>query len=219
MENQKNKSLGEGYWMEKEKKEEEKAEEEQEEPTKAAEEEAEETSEESGEEQVSGEEEVEEEKEEEISEKASEEETIEEKEVEEAPAEEKAVEEAAEGEEVQAPVEGEEEAKPPRKKEEEEEIVEEKVYTIPLGKTWILPSNKRASRAVRMIRAFVTKNMKLEQRKGEETEEEEPKKLVISNEVNEKVWRRGMQKPPRNIRVRAAKDKDGNVTVYLAEGD
>jgi large subunit ribosomal protein L31e len=70
-----------------------------------------------------------------------------------------------------------------------------------------------------LIRAFVVKNMKLEQRKGEEAEEEEPKRLVISGEVNERVWSRGMQKPPRNIRVRAAKDKDGNVTVYLAEGD
>ena len=79
--------------------------------------------------------------------------------------------------------------------------------------------HKRASRAVRLIRAFVVKNMKLERREGEEAEEEEPKKLVISGEVNERVWSRGMQKPPRNIRVRAAKDKDGNVTVYLAEGD
>jgi large subunit ribosomal protein L31e len=125
----------------------------------------------------------------------------------------------AEVEEAPTPIE-EEEAKPPReKKVEEEEIVEEKIYTIPLGKAWIMPSNRRASRAVRMIREFVIKNMKLEKPRGEEVEEEEPKKLVISGEVNERVWGRGMQKPPRNIRVRAAKDKDGNVTVYLAEGD
>ena len=48
---------------------------------------------------------------------------------------------------------------------------------------------------------------------------EEPKKLAISNEVNERVWKRGIEKPPRKIRVRAAKDKEGNVTVYLAEKD
>jgi large subunit ribosomal protein L31e len=35
--------------------------------------------------------------------------------------------------------------------------------------------------------------------------------------VNEKVWSRGIEKPPRKIKVRATKDKDGNVTVYLAE--
>jgi large subunit ribosomal protein L31e len=42
---------------------------------------------------------------------------------------------------------------------------------------------------------------------------------VISQEVNERIWGRGIEKPPKKIRVRAAKDKDGNVTVYLAEGE
>jgi large subunit ribosomal protein L31e len=126
--------------------------------------------------------------------------------------------EEAEAEEMPAPVE--EEAKPPPKKEkiEEEEIVEERIYTVPLSKAWIMPPNKRAPRAMRMIRSFITKHMKLEARREGE-EEEEPKKLVVSNEVNEKVWERGIEKPPRKIRVRAAKDKDGNITVYLAEGD
>jgi large subunit ribosomal protein L31e len=124
------------------------------------------------------------------------------------------------GEEMSAPV-GEEEAKPPSREEkevEEEEIVEERFYTIPLGKCWIVPSNRRAPRAMRIIRGFVVKHMKLEKRvEGEE--EEEPKRLVISNEVNERIWGRGIEKPPRKIRIRVAKDKEGNVTVYLAEGD
>jgi len=124
-------------------------------------------------------------------------------------------------EEMPAPTE-EEEAKPPpsreKKVEEEEEIVEEKIYTIPLGKTWIMPPNKRAPKAIRIIKDFVVKHMKLEARKEEE-EGEEPKRLVISNEVNERIWKRGIEKPPRNIRVRAARDKEGNITVYLAEGD
>ncbi|MDH5690719.1 MAG: 50S ribosomal protein L31e [Candidatus Bathyarchaeota archaeon] len=123
----------------------------------------------------------------------------------------------AEGEEIPAPVEGEEAKPPPREeKVEEEEIVEERVYTVPLGKCWIVPPNKRAPRAMRMIRSFVMKHMKLEAR-GEKEEEEEPKRLVISNDVNERVWGRGIEKPPRKIRIRAAKDKEGNVTVYLAE--
>jgi large subunit ribosomal protein L31e len=122
-------------------------------------------------------------------------------------------------EEKQAPSEK-EEVKPSlrEKKTEEEEIVEERIYTVPLGKAWIMPPRKRTPRAMRMIRAFVIKHMKLEAKKEEE-EEEEPKKLVISNEVNEKVWERGVEKPPRKIRIRAAKDKEGNITVYLAEGD
>jgi len=124
-------------------------------------------------------------------------------------------------EEAQAPSEEKEEGKPPLREEkpEEEEIVEERIYTVPLGKAWIMPPRKRTPRAMRMIRAFITKHMKLEAKKEGEEEEEEPPKLIISNEVNEKVWERGVEKPPRKIRVRAAKDKDGNITVYLAEGD
>jgi large subunit ribosomal protein L31e len=128
--------------------------------------------------------------------------------------------EAEEAPEPTAPAE-EEEAKPRRrkKKEEEEEFVEERIYTIPLGKAWVRPQKKRAPRAMQMIKAFVTKHMKLEMRVEAEEERGELPKLVISNDVNEKVWDRGIEKPPRKIRVRAAKDKEGNVTVYLAEGE
>jgi large subunit ribosomal protein L31e len=136
------------------------------------------------------------------------------------PLEEETAKEAVETEEMPVPAE-EEEAKPAekKKKEEEEEIVEERVYTIPLAKAWIRPPKKRAPRAMHMIRAFITKHMKLEMRVEEEEEKEELPKLVISKDVNERVWERGIEKPPRKIRVRAAKDKDGNVTVYLAEGE
>lgn len=111
----------------------------------------------------------------------------------------------------------EEEAKPEKKKKEEEEIVEERTYTIPLQRALVRPPKKRAPRAMEMIRVFVTKHMKLAMKVSEEEEEEELPQLIISKEVNEKVWGRGIEKPPRKIRVRAAKDKDGNVTVYLAE--
>jgi large subunit ribosomal protein L31e len=133
--------------------------------------------------------------------------------------EEKAEEEAETKEEEMPTPPTEEEAKPPpREEKSEEEIVEERIYTIPLSKAWIGPPRKRAPRAMRIIRSFLIKHMKLEKR--EEGEEEgEPKRLIISNEVNEKVWSRGIEKPLRKVRVRAAKDKEGNVTVYLAEGD
>jgi len=108
---------------------------------------------------------------------------------------------------------------PKKKKGKEDEIVEERIYTIPLGKASIRPPKKRTPRAMQMIKAFITKHMKLEMRVEEEEEKEELPKLVISQEVNEKIWGRGIEKPPKKIRVRAAKDKDGNVTVYLAEGE
>ncbi len=132
---------------------------------------------------------------------------------------EETAEEAVEAEEEAAPAEEEEEAKPrERKKKEEAEIVEERIYTIPLGRALVRPPKKRAPRALQLIRAFLNKHMKLEMRVEAEEEKGELPKLIISNEVNEKVWGRGIEKPPRKIRVRAAKDKEGNVTVYLAEG-
>ena len=98
----------------------------------------------------------------------------------------------------------------------EEDIVEERFYTIPLGKAWISTRKKRAPRAGRIVKSFVLKHMKV---RTEAEEEEEPEKLVIDNEVNEKLWSRGIEKPPRKIRVRVIKDKEGVVTVLLAEGD
>jgi large subunit ribosomal protein L31e len=163
--------------------------------------------------------------EEEKEESATETENVEETELEDM-LNEKPIEETAETEE-KAPVKAEEEEaeekeeKPAKKKKkgEEEEIVEERVYTIPLGKATVRPPKKRAPRAMQLIRAFITKHMKVEMHLEEEEEEGELPKVIISGEVNEKVWGRGIEKPPRKIRVRAAKDSDGNVTVYLAEID
>lgn len=118
---------------------------------------------------------------------------------------EKAAEELEEEEILEEPEE-EIEAKKAKKEEAEEDIVEERIYTIPLGRAWISPRQKRAPRAVRMVQAFIQRHMK-------------PEVLVVSNEVNERIWRRGIRKPPRRIRVRAAKDTEGTVTLYLAEGD
>jgi large subunit ribosomal protein L31e len=108
-----------------------------------------------------------------------------------------------------------EEAK--HKKKKEEEIVEERTYTVPLSRALVRPPKKRAPRAMQLLKIFITKHMKLEMKVSEEEEEEELPQLIISKEVNEKIWSKGIEKPPRKIRVRAAKDKDGNVTVHLAE--
>jgi large subunit ribosomal protein L31e len=127
-----------------------------------------------------------------------------------------APEEEAEAEEL-APEEEKEEKK--KREEAEEEIVEERTYTIPLARAWIAPRKKRTPRAVRIVKSFIQKHMKIEERTATAEEEGEGEKLVISDEVNKKLWNRGIEKPPRNIRVRAVKDKEGIVTIYLAEGD
>ena len=130
--------------------------------------------------------------------------------------EESVAEEIAEEAEVEAEEEAVEEKAEKEAEEAKPETVDERVYTIPLGKAWIVPRRKRAAKAVRLLRRFVERHMKVG---AEPTEEEEPGRLVISNEVNERIWSRGIEKPPRRIRVRAAKDVEGTVTVYLAEGD
>jgi large subunit ribosomal protein L31e len=110
------------------------------------------------------------------------------------------------------------EAKKRRKEKDEvdEDIIEERFYTIPLSKAWIVPRKKRAPKAGRIVRSFVLKHMKV---RTEAEGEEEPERLVIDNEVNEKLWSRGIEKPPRKIKVRVVKDNEGVITVLLAEGD
>ena len=123
---------------------------------------------------------------------------------EEVPAEEKPTEEVAEEKVI-------------KKKKAEEEIVEERTYTVPLSRALNRPPKKRAPRAIQLVKFFINKHMKVEMKASEEEEEEELPKLIINTDVNEKIWGRGIEKPPRKIKVRATKDKDGNVTVYLAE--
>jgi len=157
-------------------------------------------------------------------EQGAEEELIEEAPPKEEPAAEAEKEEAVAAEAEEAETVTPEKAEEAEKKEkrqkapEEEEIVEERIYTIPLRRAWISPRKKRAPRAVRIIKSFIQRHMKVETG-AKAGEEEEEGRLVISNEVNEKLWSRGIEKPPRNIRVRAVKDKEGTVTLYLAEGD
>ena len=95
-----------------------------------------------------------------------------------------------------------EEEKPEEEKP-EEEIVEERLYTIPLRITNWVPRWKRTPRAVRFVREYITRHMK-------------PDNVLIMPEVNEALWARGLKKPPRRIRVRATKNADGDVKIYLA---
>lgn len=85
-----------------------------------------------------------------------------------------------------------------------EEIIDERIYVIPLAKARHGPRNKRAKKSIRYLREFMERHFK-------------PESLIISQPVNEKIWSRGIQKPPRKIKVRATKNIDGLVVVYLAE--
>jgi len=87
----------------------------------------------------------------------------------------------------------------------DEEFVEERIYTIPFyPKLKLSTINKRAPRAIRIMKEFIYRHMKAED-------------IIIDNELNEYIWARGIQKPPRKVRVRALKDEDGIVELYLVE--
>ncbi|WP_406661252.1 50S ribosomal protein L31e [Methanolobus sp. ZRKC3] len=86
-----------------------------------------------------------------------------------------------------------------------DDVVKEQVYTIPLRAAKIAPRWKRSHKAVKVIRAYLIKHMKVA-----------PEQVKIDKTVNEKVWERGSEKPPSSIRVRAAKFEDGEVQVELA---
>ena len=84
-----------------------------------------------------------------------------------------------------------------------EEIIDERIYIVPLAKARKGPRNKRTNKAVRYLREYITRHFK-------------PESLVITQEVNEYIWSRGIQKPPRKLKVRATKNIDGLVVVYLS---
>ncbi len=85
-----------------------------------------------------------------------------------------------------------------------EEIIDERIYIVPLALARKGPRNKRANKAVRFLREFMERHFK-------------PESLVISQEVNEAIWARGIQKPPRKLKIRATKNIEGLVVVYLSK--
>ena len=86
------------------------------------------------------------------------------------------------------------------------EPAEDRIYTVPLGRAWVVPRYRRAEKAVTILRKFVQRHMK-------------PEEVVIEPAVNEAIWARGIKNPPRKIRVRLSKDDEGLITVSLAEAE
>jgi large subunit ribosomal protein L31e len=80
----------------------------------------------------------------------------------------------------------------------------ERVYVINLRRTREVSRTKRSPYAIRLIRSFVARHMKVD-----------PDKVRVDNEVNEYVWSRSIEKPPRRIEVKVTKYSDGIVRVTL----
>ncbi len=88
--------------------------------------------------------------------------------------------------------------------EEKEKVVLERIYVIPFRRVYETRRTKRAARAVRELRRFISRHMKSDE-------------VIIDPKVNEKIWERGIEKPPRRVKVKAVKYEDNRVVVYLAE--
>ncbi|MDG6987862.1 MAG: 60S ribosomal protein L31 [Nitrososphaerota archaeon] len=77
-----------------------------------------------------------------------------------------------------------------------------RTYVVPLGVVYEAPPYRRAKKAVAVIREFATRHMKAEQ-------------VSIDTEVNEVIWARGIEHPPRRITLEMERDEDGVVKVSL----
>ena len=78
----------------------------------------------------------------------------------------------------------------------------DRVYTIPLGKVLLSPDNRRAKRAINMIRDFARRHMKIDD-------------VRIDEEVAKAVWSRGMRRPPRRIRVHMTRADEGYIQIHM----
>ncbi len=76
----------------------------------------------------------------------------------------------------------------------------DRTYNVPLGRAWIYPKQRRSKRAVKLLREFAIRHGKSDQ-------------VKISEKVSEQIWENGIRNPPRKIKIRLIKDKDGLVTV------
>jgi len=92
----------------------------------------------------------------------------------------------------------------------------ERVFTIPLTVTKQIPKTKRAPRAIKEIKDYVRKHM-TDKAAAEQQEEGERKDVWLDHKLNELIWSRGIENPPRKVRVKAIRFEDGLIEVSLPE--
>ena len=73
----------------------------------------------------------------------------------------------------------------------------ERIYTIPLRKAFKKPVTKRANYAMSLIRAYLSRHMKIDE-----------ENIKIGSKLNDAVWARSMKHPPRKVKIKAVKEND-----------
>ena len=85
---------------------------------------------------------------------------------------------------------------------------EEKIFTIPFRKVYDARRMIRAKKAAHFVRSFLVRHMKVDE-----------DKVHIGKGINENIWSRGIQKPPRRIKVHVLKNEEGAVFAELVGVD
>jgi large subunit ribosomal protein L31e len=83
---------------------------------------------------------------------------------------------------------------------------EERVVTVPLRDVHAVPAGERAGRAMQLIREHLAKHFKVEE-----------DAIRLDPSINESVWARSRSKPPRKLRVRAARFVEEGEPIVEAE--
>ena len=86
-------------------------------------------------------------------------------------------------------------------------MAETKEMTITLRAAWKVPRTNRAKRAMAEVKNHVAQHMK-------KADDED---IWIDESVNHAIWSRGMQHPPRKIRVVCTREEGFPLEVKLLE--
>ena len=97
-----------------------------------------------------------------------------------------------------------------KSKKTEPKIILEREYIVPLRKRWLkVQEYKRANRAVKALKQFIAKHMKIYDR--------DLRKIKVEQILNNEIRFRGMKKPPAKIKVKAKKYDNDIVRVELVD--
>ena len=97
-----------------------------------------------------------------------------------------------------------------KQKNEEPKQILEREYIIPLRREWLkVPEYKRANKAVKMIKKFLVRHMKIY--------DKDFKKIKMDILLNNEIRFRGIRKPPAKIKVKAVKYDNNTVLVELVK--
>ncbi|MBO3763099.1 MAG: 50S ribosomal protein L31e [Candidatus Brockarchaeota archaeon] len=79
----------------------------------------------------------------------------------------------------------------------------EKILTVNLSKALRAPLKIRAKKAVKLVREYVARALKI-------------KEVVLDSNLNEVIWRHSISKPPRKIKIKVEVEEE-TAKVSLAE--